>query len=530
MKTSWNVKLSQKRLSIIAFKALAIFLLVVIVLPYPVFASEIYSQLLHDVSERFTYGSGVSQIHDKLGTGYSGWPGSVSLLLGSDNGSDDDTILLDIQQCDDNTYSTGCTVIFNSRLHFFDIGVDATNVLPVSVYTWSSTTPNHPFIPGVAIDPTKYLQIGVTDFEGHAGARHGEVYGTVDGNADVYCANTCTSGMHKLFWYFDTDPGVTPDTDVTRFISTQPVASTTVATTTTIGAHLFINSKDYVNGMYLSMSYTNQTVSLTGGSALDAWNSAFGVGEDIRIPLPTFGDISTSTTFTFPGPGGKTTATYRLVSPSFTSSLLGTLPLIGSSLSGLLPANTVLSKKFQFTIGALTPLDVAVAQGGGSIVDFLTTGTTTRSVLKCNPSTSFSLEACLVSLIIPDETILQGDLVDLQNGFLSREPIGFVSRFFTVLTDGATTTLPDLNYTMASTSPLGAANFHFSPWQYMSFSTSSPGSVLPTLTDPATGKNLWQIVQPFYTYIIWLMVLFQIITRLIKIHPAGNEDRIKEKA
>jgi len=94
---------------------------------------------------------------------------------------------------------------------------------------------------------------------------------------------------------------------------------------------------------------------MAGGSALDAWNAAFGTGgpDSIRLPITassTIIQVSTSTLQFFYNLG-LTHATYKIVKPTFLSSLWG----IGSFFNG----QTIRTATFDFTIGAPTGLDVA---------------------------------------------------------------------------------------------------------------------------------------------------------------------------
>jgi len=317
-------------------------------------------------------------------------------------------------------------------------------------------------------------------------------------------SNTSFSGATDIYYYNFTVSGgdpVPPENNIrTRFISVTPLVESTVSTTTTIGAEIYINPVDYVDGMYLSMSFTNQTLTLTGGSALDAFNSATGQGEDIKIPLSSgLNNVSTTTTFLF---AGKTQGTYTVKSDGFLSSL----PLIGFFFS----TNNLIASSTYFYVGYKSGLDIAVELGGASVAQYILTGTTTgaNTILNCSNLLSGGITPCIVSLIIPNGVTFSNDLTRLRNGFLSVWPLGYVTRFIEITASTGTSSLPTISYTTATSSMFGIATFAFDPFGTLNASSSPINYVSDTNGNP---KTIWEIME-YPTYVVvYLMLLFMII-------------------
>ena len=188
----------------------------------------------------------------------------------------------------------------------------------------------------------------------------------------------------------------------------------------TITAHLYVNDSDYHDDMYLNISFTNDTLSLQGGSALDAWNSAWNTGStggfaSIKIPLVS-GDNTVSTTTTNFISDGRVSASWSVQSPTFWSSLW----LIGDLFSG----STLIATSTTFIVGAKTFTDVAMDSMGEGLANAILFGTTTNIIgsnfdeKSCLPlSDYFNMGGCLKGLIIPSPLSLNTMFTQAKEGF-----------------------------------------------------------------------------------------------------------------
>jgi len=295
-------------------------------------------------------------------------------------------------------------------------------------------------------------------------------------------------------------------TTTTRFISITPATASTTATTTTIGAEVYINPDDFESGTYLSMSFTSQTLSLTGGSALDAFNSATGRGEDIQLPLVSgYNNVSTTTTFLM---AGRTNGNWKVISPSF----LGTLPVVGF----LFPTNNLIATSSYFYYLFKTGLDDSVDLGADSVAEYILTGTTTgaNTILNCSNLLSGGLTPCIVSLFVPNATTLSADFTRLRDGFLSTWPLGYLTRFIGIFLSSATSTIPTFSATIPS-GVVGAGSH---------ISLDLNGALNPILNatsstfvsaEATSTQTFYQITSRYWDIFVYLALAFYILRRLL---------------
>lgn len=136
----------------------------------------------------------------------------------------------------------------------------------------------------------------------------------------------------------------------------------------------------------------------------------------------------------------------------------------------------------------------------------------------CNPFSSFfAIARCISYLVFPNKQQVESNITQLRDGFLSRVPIGYVTRFVSILTNTATTTLPAISYTFSSTSPFyqGGSPYSFTPFAYVNGSGTLLNDARSDQSDP---KSLWAIVEQITKIIVYLMLVFMIIHDLTGIH------------
>jgi len=214
--------------------------------------------------------------------------------------------------------------------------------------------------------------------------------------------------------------------------------------------------------------------------------------------------------------GGDVDGTYRVLRPTFWSQL----PLLGTFFS----PDALIATTTRFTVVEQTGLDIAVMNGAQSVVEYILTGTTTTPVLDCNPS-GFSLTACLVSLIVPPSNVLESDFTQIRDGFLSRVPFGYVTRFMEIALGEASSTLPTLSYTFPDDFPaeqMAGVDLTFNPWgEFYTDGSLVKDELVSSGDDP---KNIWEIMQPLINIIVYLALAMLIIKDLTAIHPNHRQN------
>jgi len=360
-----------------------------------------------------------------------------------------------------------------------------------------------------------------------------------DGDYTLYGASYGMSTIYS-YTYFRMSGGnltfpyaYTPPVDTsTRFISTTPLNEEVVSSTTpvTVGAHLFINPSDYQDGMYLNVAFTNQTVQFQGGSALDAWNSAWGTGSTggfgaIKIPLVS-GDNDVSTTTSNFVRDGRVTASWSVQTPTFWSSLWW----IGDLFSG----NTSLATTTTFIVGEKTMTDIGWDNGGAGLANGILFGTTTSGIATstfeaCYPS-AFNLVGCAKGLIIPSPQAISLVLAQAKDGFLSYFPFGYVSRFYNIISGTATTTLPNLSITVPAGFPASGDTLNLTMWGKL----MGPGSYLSTATSTVTGHTFYGTFESYWEKFVYFVFGLGVALRLLGMNSVvsfglGSKDKNAQK-
>lgn len=310
-----------------------------------------------------------------------------------------------------------------------------------------------------------------------------------------------------------------PITDTSsRFILTTPLNEATVSSSSpvTVGAHLYINEDDYNSDQYLSITFRNETVEALGGSAFDAWNSAWGTGStggfpEIQIPLVT-GDNNVSTTTSNFVRDGRVTTVYAVKSPTFWSSLW----VIGSLFSG----ETLMSTTTTFIVGEKTDYDIAIEQGGIGVANTILFGTTTQgfstSTIEamteaCIPSLNFNLFGCAKGLIIPPQSVITNLFQQAKDGFLSYFPFGYVTRFYAIVSGTATSTLPSLSITIPAGFPSAGQTLNLTMWGKL----MGQGSYLSTATSTVTGVTFYESFRVYWERFVYFVFGLGVCLRLL---------------
>jgi len=302
-----------------------------------------------------------------------------------------------------------------------------------------------------------------------------------------------------------------PDTR-TRFTAVLPTASSTVSTSTpvAVGASIYINEDEYEEGnTFIVMTFTNNSSALGMGSALQAWDAAFG---NIRIPVTDSGTFSSSTLKSFNLTPGKVNASYRIVVENcyFFGIFCGSDTVLAASST-------------YFYVGQKTQFDIDQEAGNLGIFGLAPgsdafTGTST-SLFDCDVGTSFKIDKCLWSIVFPNQELIISDLKTL-----STIPIvGYLPRMIDIwVNTTATTSLPIISYTFSNNnSAFGGLHLQYDPWSYF---WGANNFAYYAVADDGSGKNVWDIVGPAITIIVRLTLLFVIIKRLTGINWGRGND------
>lgn len=185
----------------------------------------------------------------------------------------------------------------------------------------------------------------------------------------------------------------------------------------------------------------------------------------------------------------------------------------------------VYSTSTTFTVSTTTNRDLLRKKAEKNIQD-MGKEADDNTFSKCR-ITDFDLLAC--SFTVVDYLFIPNNgsklIMELKEGALSHPPIGYITRFVSVLNSTTTTPLPSLSYTFSTSSSsalspiLGGQKLEFSPFDYM-YASGTPLTEIKS--DGANGlpeKDVWDIFSPIISIIVYGTLLFIIVNDLMKLYP-----------
>jgi len=299
---------------------------------------------------------------------------------------------------------------------------------------------------------------------------------------------------------------------LTSIVSVTPANGTTIATSTTatIGADVYISPSQYNSSEYVEIAFIrNQDLQSTGGSpALLTTTFDFPVASGVNI-VSTTTDLETT---------GQYNMTTSLKQTSLTESILNFFGF--GQVGNLFDNSTLIATSTTFIVGAPTAYDIFEASTTNSINDFI--ASSSIPVSACDPiSGSFSLTGCMGLLFTWQTAPMNAEMTTLQKTLFSYAPWGYVTRTMTILTSGATTTIPAISFTFPADYPVpffAGFSLNFNPWQYFTFYQNFK-------SDPSTGsaEDAWQIMAPLFTSFCWLWTAWLIFSDLLKLSKGSPE-------
>jgi len=127
----------------------------------------------------------------------------------------------------------------------------------------------------------------------------------------------------------------------------------------------------------------------------------------------------------------------------------------------------------------------------------------------------------LTSVVLPDSQILRNDFNSLYNNIFTRAPIGYVTRFVTILSTSTIKKPPAISYTFGSSSPTELQGKNYSMQIFDKF-----GTFLAVRADDGSNKNIWDIVMPWFTVAVNLCVLAVILAGLLGLVIGETEEAV----
>lgn len=328
-----------------------------------------------------------------------------------------------------------------------------------------------------------------------SGANEPISYGSsTDVFANAECAHSSCGSIEDLaFILYDTEGEVIDTT--TRVVATEPDDLEVIATSTsaTIGGTVYINPSEFDNAdtWVVRVKYIKQSDLQAAVTYID------GLATILEFPISVSGESSYSTSTPVTEVGR-----YTMVTQIRKETLFGSV-IDWLGYSQYYDPNAVVTYNSTFVAATTTAYDNFIDLTAGRIDTFIASSTISMSA--CTSWTSFSLGDCLDLMFIPQSALIADIFTSFRDGFLRYAPFGYVTRMVDIVTGDFETELPSPSYTFASDFPvsgLASTTFAFSDVWGNFFVEGS--ALNDELVSDHTGKNVWEIFEPFFQ----LMVLF----------------------
>jgi hypothetical protein len=332
-----------------------------------------------------------------------------------------------------------------------------------------------------------------------------------------------------LYIIWTNGSGAPSDTS-THISSVTPENNAVISTSTPSGGIVSFNATGYLNasstpndfsgnslGARVKWSAYSVTQAATSASVAGAF-SPQGAGYTSYSDT-LYGSASVDTSTSSPlMPYGRYNLTTSIVVPNqfFGIVTWGDTTLVSTTTTFYLGTSTPLDNLFYGTDGSP---DLGTALSGGIIA---TSSAALFAACSPNPLT-FSFGDCMSIIFVPDWTQLTQVFTSLRDGMLSVWPIGYVTRFITIASGNATTTLPSLVINFATAPPAiasitSSASLDLTPWNDLMGTTS----MLSEATSTDSGRTFRQIVEPGWDIFVWVSFAILIIFELMGIPSQGG--------
>lgn len=362
----------------------------------------------------------------------------------------------------------------------------------------------------------------------------------VSGDATVEVSDTSDMYVGQNFSspQFPTNSYVASITDSDTFESSNGALATgtfdlifsnTLPVTETVGAQLYVNSDDWVDGMYLEISFENVRISETGGLPVSTLNDSGYLDGPLHFDIEETDtdqvlDLYEEITFDHEG---VSRAWFRLVTPC-----TGVWNCIVDFFNPLDNLNIVIEKNVDFVVNALSTFDIwfqndLITIGEqesviGQIVEnainisqpYCKVFVDDIDTLFINPS--FDFGNCLAYLFIPSADSLRVEFFKLRENVLSLFPFGYVTRFIEIIVTTEAVEPPALTYSFGTSSAEDLQTL--TDGDPITFQIWDQFDELESIeSDQGTNKNIWDLVMPYFNIVVALAVLFVILNDLLGI-------------
>lgn len=342
---------------------------------------------------------------------------------------------------------------------------------------------------------------------------------STSGSGNFPIASSTAGGMTSYIEFYWDGSSITPlvattTTDTsTHFVSVSPVDNA-VSTNPVISfsANWHISDAD-LDSLTTVFSGPENKVTVTA-QILDAQDSTWSQ-QILNWTLPLGTETSTSTgNYTFNG---------SIAHFNYDHNYKVTWQLVGSNYYNFFGPVFYVTKTIYFTVGSTTE--------AGHIRQVIASSTEATlnannyangySLNACNPlSSDWNVTDCVLSMFIPDPDYYPKAVASLKTGFLARAPMGYATRFVSILSATSTTALPAFSVPVrigpATTTDTLTVGFD------MNDIVAGAGTVLDDTRDPYYGKNIKDIAEPIMQLLVAILLVYAVVRDLLG-HKHSND-------
>ncbi len=347
---------------------------------------------------------------------------------------------------------------------------------------------------------------------------------TADWTGTIYYQNLTRSGG---VWYAVAPPPVITDPLVgtTHIASTTPSDLENTATSTTyyFGTTGEIEGSDIGSNMNVTMQYYNDTLA-------QVVVSPSVVSHYIKFPLTA----TTTANFSF------STTTDMSSAPLGRYYLKTTINKDEFSFFGLFSfwSTAIYTKVTTFYVSTttahiyVTGYDAIADTSNPENITAIEAGITTCDFSWGDLASTTKISTFLTCLVVPNSSSLSITFNQFQQNVLTLAPWGYITRFVNILASTTPVEPPPLTYKFGSSSPAvlqaytASDPITFQVFDYMG--SSSP--LLQIKADDGSNKNVWDIIDPFVTFLVTIGVLLVVLGDIMGFSmPSGESENERMK-
>lgn len=308
------------------------------------------------------------------------------------------------------------------------------------------------------------------------------------------------------------------------FAPNWPLARAT-STTFALGASGFVNASDYQAGDYVSLEVFNNAQNSSIAAVSLFSSPAFTtdrVDLNYKIPLSGSGAWLFSTSTDLEQIGVYTMQTQIHHKDGLWNSIVGFfsfIPGVGNGSASLTATTT------QFLVATTTVFDAF--QGNSSTPYLQAYQQATASSTCTNWGDPTQLSTCVNSLFVPNQAQSAQTYALFQSAILNRAPVGYITRLGAIISSSTAPVEPiALSYTFGSSSPAAIQGDTYTLNIFDSAYIGSTSPLASIRSDDGQNKNIWGIVDPYFTTVVAISVFLVILSDLMGIELNQNPNEL----